>query len=141
MAGIGKGWDGHILVGGNEVAQLNSWELSVDIDMLEKTGFGSGQDREFEYGLRNPTGTISGYHHTTDAAMLAILGNIESTTTPSATSIVFITNNTTGAKAGWESTAGCLFSNVSIGAPVDGLQTFSGAVQVSGGLSTYSTTT
>lgn len=137
MAGIFKGWDGSIMVGANSMVKINSWELSLNQDMLEDTDFGDSFERTFVAGKRNFTATINGFYHTTDAAQLAVLNNFPSTKDHSSATVILLTNSTTGTKAGW--TGSALFPSVTVGAPADNLGTLSITAQFTGGLDTYST--
>jgi len=135
---INKGWDGAILIGANEMAHINSWEAAFAGDALEKTAFGTTvYDREYEPGLRNHTVTFSGYHESTNAAQQALTANMKSTQAAAAVTVVLLTERTTGAKAGY--TGSGILTGLTVSEAVDGLVGFSGTLQLSGGLSTYST--
>ena len=135
---INKGWDGAILIGSNEIAHMNNWEISFSGDALENTAFGDTvYDRSFQPGLRSHTVTFSGYTEDTNAAQDALLDEMKSTDEPSAVTVVCLHNRTTGAKAGW--TGSAVITGLTVSSPVDGLSALSGTLQVSGGLSTYST--
>jgi len=135
---INKGWDGKILVGSGEMAQINSWEISFAGDALENTAFGDTvHDRGFEPGLRSHTVTFSGYYEDSDTAQSALVDNMMSTNASAASTLVLLHNKTTGSKAGF--TGSAVITGLTVGEPVDGLATFNGTAQISGGLSTYST--
>lgn len=134
---IDNGWDGHVMIGSNEVAQINEWTLEMTGDALEKTNFNSTYDREYTPGMRSFTGTLSGYSEDTDAAQLAALAEFTTSAAPAVVTLVFLTNNTTGAKAGF--TGSAILTGVSRGATPDGLQTFSANAQFTSRLTTYST--
>lgn len=134
---IDQGWDGHVLIGSNEVAQINEWTLEMTADALEKTNFGSTYDREFTPGMRSFTASLTGYSEDTDAAQLAALAEFTTNSTPAVVTLVLLTNNTTGAKCGF--TGSAVLSGITRGATPDGLQSFSANAQYTGSLTTYAT--
>ena len=136
MASPRLGKDGLLLIGANTAAHITDWELAVNQDALEKTAFGDGYDRTYVPGLRGPVGTFNGYYGDTDAAQSALTAMIHSTSTPAVVTAVLLTVGTTGAKQGW---TGSAVSQITLGAAADGIQTISGTLQYSGGLSTYAT--
>jgi len=130
------GKDGAVMSGGSAVASIDSWTLTVDIETADKTAYGD-TDRKFLAGLRSASGSISGTYNSTNTVQLAVQNQFSSTGTVAATTVVLLTNNTTGAKAGWKGTA--YFSNVSINSDISDKVGFSANVQFSGGVSRYST--
>ena len=137
---INAGWRGAILIGTDEIAQMNNWEISFSGDALENTAFGDTvYDRSYQPGLRSHSITISGYMEKSSGstAQAALLNEMRSTDEPTAVTVVCLHNRTTGAKAGW--TGSAVITGLTVGIPVDGLAPFSGTFQISGGLSTYST--
>ena len=133
---IKHGWDGALLVGGNEVAALNSWTINFTGDALEKTAFGD-DDRTYAPGLRSAAIDFSGYYTTTGTANVALTANFKSTATNTAATLICLVNRTAGSKSGW--TGSGPITALTLGGAVDGLVPFSGSIQISAGLSTYST--
>ena len=135
---INKGWDGAILIGTDEISHINNWEVSFSGDALENTAFGDTvYDRSYQPGLRSHTVTFSGYTEDTNTAQDALLDEMKSTDEPSAVTVVLLHERTTGSKAGW--TGSGVITGLTVSSPVDGLSALSGTLQISGGLSTYST--
>lgn len=135
---INKGWDGAILIGTDEISHINNWEIAFAGDALENTAFGDTvYDRSFQPGLRSHTVTFSGYTEDSNAAQDALLDEMKSTDEPTAVTVVCLHERTTALKAGW--TGSGVITGLTVGSPVDGLSAFSGTIQISGGLATYST--
>lgn len=132
---IKKGWDGALYISTNEVAALNSWTINFTADALENTAFGA-DDRTYAPGLRNAVVDFAGYYTTTGTANVALTNNFRSTATNSLTTVTCLVNRTAGSKSGW--TGSGPITALTIGGAVDGLVPFSGSIQISGGLSTYS---
>ncbi len=135
MADPRLGKDGILLIGANEAANITDWELAINQDALEKTSFGDGYDRTYIAGLRGPVATFNGFTDTS-VAQLALMALVHSTADPTTVTAVLLTNNTTGAKEGW---TGSAIPQLTFGAAADGIQTISGTLQFTGGLSTYGT--
>ena len=130
---INKGWNGHITMGAAEMAQINNWEISFNGDALEKTSFTSiVKDRTFDPGLRSHTVTFSGYAEDTDTAQDALTDLMASGTANAVAAIHLIYDRAT--TKGWQGSG--IITNLTEGTPVDGLATFNGSFQVTGGLST-----
>ena len=143
---INKGWDGSILVtssalaNSTEIANLNNWEISFNGDALEKTAFAASvKDRTFDPGLRSHTISFSGYLEDSKAANTYLLNGMKSTQAAAARHFILLHERETSLKAGWKGNG--VITNLTVGTPIDGLQTFSGAAQISGGLSTYDSST
>ena len=132
---IKQGWDGAIYVGGNEMVHMNTWTINFAGDALENTDFGD-KDRTYQPGLRNVTVDVAGNYESTQTAQLALTNNFKSTATNTAVTVLCLTNNTTGSNEGW--TGSGPVTALTVGGAVDGLVPFSASVQISGGLSTYS---
>ena len=130
------GKDGAVMSGGSEVATIDNFTLTVDIENADVSSYGA-DDRAFIGGMRNASGSFSGSFNTTDAAQTAIRGQFSSTGTVAATTVVLLTNNATGSKAGYTGTA--YFTNLSINSDVGDKLGFSANVQFTGGVSIYST--
>ena len=144
---IDKGWSGSILLGSSAkkttaIAQINEWSLDWSMDALEKTNFGSTYDREYEPGLRTGTVSFSGYSEDSNNVQDYILDNFTATGGPYPTTAVHVvlisgyaaaTTNLCGYKAN------ALITGLTRGATPDGLQTFSGTLQLTGLISTYAT--
>lgn len=130
---VNYGKDGDVVSSTNDtLAYLTNWELSLSADALETTGFGDGWDRTFVPGLRNATATISGYFAEDSVGQSNLFYNGMSTRTPAQVAIKL--KYGTGANAGYEGNA--VVTGVTIGVPVDGIQTFSANLQFTGGVST-----
>lgn len=127
---INLGKDGDVVSSGDTLAYINNWELSIAEDALETTAFGDGWDRTYVPGLRSATATISGYFADDDTGQRNFFYNGMSTRTPA----VVAAKLKYSATAGYEGNA--IVTGITIGAPVDGLQTFSANLQFSGGVST-----
>ena len=133
---IKKGWDGAVLIGNDSIAHMNSWTMAFAGDALEKTAYGD-KDRDYDQGLRTVTVDFAGYYASTNAAQLALTNNFRSSVANTAVTVRCLTHRTTGAKSGFTGTGPV--TALSIGGAVDGLVPLSGSVQISGGMSTYST--
>lgn len=133
---IKQGWDGAVLIGSDELTNLNTWTINWAGDALENTDFGD-KDRTYQPGLRNVTVDFGGYYESSDTAAYALVTNFSSTNTNTAVTVVCLVNRTTAEKSGWTGTGPV--TALSVGGAVDGLVPFSGTVQISGGLSTYAT--
>ncbi len=132
---IKHGWDGALYIGTDELLPMNSWTINFTADALEKTCFGE-DDRTYDPGLRSAVVDFSGYYTDTCTAAAALTDNFKSTATNTAMTVVCLTVRTTGAKAGWTGTGP--MTALTIGGAVDGLVPFSGSIQISAGMSTYS---
>lgn len=133
---IDRGWDGAVLVGSNEMVKMNEWSLEMTGDALENTNFGSTVvARTYQPGLRSYVANFSGYSETTNAAQSALEAEMTTANAPAAVTVVLLTNNTTGTKSGF--TGSGVITGLTRGAMPDGMQTFSGSVQISGQLATY----
>ncbi len=130
------GKEGAIRIATELLAHISDWELAINQDVLEKTSFGDGFQRTYIAGLRGPVATFNGFYDETDTAQFMLADLIHSTSTPTTLTVVLQTNSTwsTASKQGW---TGKAIPNITIGAAVDGVQTFSGTLTFSGGLDTY----
>jgi hypothetical protein len=127
---IAEGWDGSIKLGATAMANINNWKINFVQETHDVSQFGdTQQDREFAYGLRSHTVEFSG-HYNGSSMQSALLGYMESSGTPTATTISFLT---TGAK-GYKGTV--YIESIGIDSNVDGLLSFTCSGKVSGGLST-----
>lgn len=133
---IKQGWDGAILIGSDELANMNSWTINFAADALENTDFGDA-DRTYQPGLRNVTIDFAGSYESSDTAAYALVDNFISTNTNTAVTVVCLVNNTTGTKSGWTGIGP--ITALTVGGAVDSLVPLSGSIQVSGGMSTYAT--
>ena len=142
---IDHGWHGHIEIGSSakntsELPQINEWTLDFSMDALEHTNFGSTYDRQFQPGMRSAVASFSGYSEDSDNTQDYLIDNYTNTTGPYSSTgmhVVMLTNNTTGAKAGFKGNA--VLTGLTRGATPDGLQTFSGTFQFANGVTTYAT--
>lgn len=130
------GKDGAVMSGGSAVASIDSWTLSVDLEVADISSYGNN-DRRFLAGLRNATGSVSGTYNSTNATQLAIQNQFSSTGTVASTTVVLLTNNTTGSKRGFKGTA--YFTNVSVNSDISDKVGFSANVQFTGGVARYTT--
>ncbi len=76
MAKYFSGKDGKLLVGGQEVGQLQSWSFSQSMSILEITAMGD-TDRTIKPGVRSYSGSARAYYYTPGA-----------TTSPNVTSLL-----------------------------------------------------
>jgi len=130
---INYGKDGDVVSSTNDtLARITNWELSMAEDALETTAFGDGWDRTFVPGLRSATVSISGYFEEDSTGQRNLFLNGMSTRTPAQVALKL--KYGTGANAGYEGNA--IVTGVTIGVPVDGVQTFSANAQFTGGVST-----
>lgn len=127
---INYGKDGKVVSSGDTLAYINNWELNIAQDALETTVFGSGWDRDYVPGLRTATATISGYFADDDTGSRNLFYNGMSTRTPAQVAVKLKYS----ASYGYEGNA--VVTGITIGAPQDGLQTFSANLQFNGGVST-----
>jgi hypothetical protein len=133
-----EGWDGGIYTSvGCTLTKMSNWKINFVAESQENTNFGAtSPDRTFGYGLRSHTVEFGGYFENTATGQYRLVKKMLKDQSPTATSMVFLTNRTTGAKAGWK---GAIFvESIGIDSPVDGYVKFSGSGKVSGGLTTYS---
>ena len=66
MAKYFSGKDGALLVGGNEVGQLQNWSFSQSMSILEITAMGD-TDRTIKPGVRSYSGSARAYYYTSTA--------------------------------------------------------------------------
>jgi hypothetical protein len=127
---INLGKDGTINSTGGAIANITNWELSLADDALETSAFGGGWDRTYVPGLRSATATASGYFAEDDAGALAIFSNMLSSAAPALEHVHLKYGS--AATAGYHGNA--VVTGVTIGAPNDGLQTFSANLQFTAGV-------
>ena len=127
---VNYGKDGDVVSSGDTLAHITNWELSIAEDALETTVFGDGWDRTYVPGLRTATATISGYFADDDTGQRNLYYNGMSTRTPAQVAVKLKYSATLG----FEGNA--IVTGLTIGAPVDGIQTFSANLQFNGGVST-----
>jgi hypothetical protein len=60
-----EGWRGSVNSGANKIAELTSWDATLDGSPTESNSYGD-QWQEFTYALRKVSGNISGYLDLTD---------------------------------------------------------------------------
>ena len=135
---VHKGVDGSIMMGVNVMAHINSWEMSPSGDALEATDFGD-KDRVFLPGLRNHAVTFAGHCESTQAAQLELLNNMKSSNSFKSVQAILLKVSTAGAKAGWAGKGP--MTGLAVGNVADGLASISGTIQISGGMTTYATST
>ena len=134
---IAQGWDGALLIGSNVIGKLTEWSLDAGAEVIEKTSFGDMYDRAYTPGMRGPhTVSFSGYRETTNAGQDAITDVFTGASKPAAATMYLLTKKTTGTDAGF--TGSVILTGFSQGVSMDGMQTFSGAGQFAGKLSTHS---
>lgn len=127
---INLGKDGSVISSGDTIGHINSWELSLAQDALETTAFGDGWDRTYVPGLRSGTVTFSGYFEDTDTGQRNIFYQGMSTRTPAVVALKL----RYGVANGYE--GNIVVTGVTIGSPMEGLQTFSASGQFTSGVST-----
>jgi len=136
---INLGKDGYIRLSSENVAHINTWELSIAADALETTAFGGGWDRTYVPGLRGPTATFSGYYEDTDTGQYKTLSYLLSTGTPTTVTARLnyyriLKSATSTWYNGFAGTA--VITGMTIGVAMEGLQTISGTLQFDGGIHT-----
>ena len=129
---INYGKDGDVVSSGDTLGHFTNWELSMTEDALETTVFGGGWDRTYVPGLRSATMTANGYFAEDDTGQRNFWLNGMSTRTPAQVGVKL--NYGTGVGAGYEGNV--VVTGLTIGVPVDGIQTFSMTGQFNGGVST-----
>jgi hypothetical protein len=133
--GVLKGKSGSVTVGGSVSANIKNYTLNTDIGSADTTAFGD-TDTKWAQTIRTATGQISG-DLSTDAQQNTLIAQAGSGGTLADVAVVFIGSAVAGQKKKWTSTTAQL-SNISIGAEVGGVSSFSASVNCSGGLA-YST--
>ncbi len=129
---VNYGKDGDVISSGDTLAHFNNWELTISEDALETSAFGGGWDRTYVPGLRSATMTASGYFAEDDTGQRNFWLNGMSTRTPAQVGVKL--KYGTGANAGFEGNV--VVTGITIGAPMEGLQTFSMTGTFNGGVST-----
>lgn len=129
---VNYGKDGDVISSGDTLAHINNWELSIAADALETTAFGDGWDRTYVPGLRSATATVSGYFAEDSTGQRNLFFNGMSTRTPAQVAVKLKYGS--AASAGFEGNA--VVTGITVGVPVDGVQTFSANLQFNGGVST-----
>jgi len=131
-----EGWDGGIIVGTSLTDAMTHWKVNLVQESIDDTDYGTTTpDRTFSPGLRAHTVEFSG-NYSDDAGMKHLTDKMLSSNAPSMTTMIFLTQKTTGAREGFKGVV--LVENIGIDSNVDGLVAFSGSGKVSGGLDTYS---
>jgi len=80
---------------------------------------------------------FSGFLENTATGQYSLIDGMLKDNTPSITTMVFLTNKTTGAKAGWR--GAILLESLNVDNNVDALVAFSGSGKVTAGLDTFAT--
>jgi hypothetical protein len=130
-----KGRSGSVTWAGAAIVNIKNFTLNIDIGSADTTYFGLS-DTTWAQTLRTATGTLSG-DLSTDASQNTAIAQVGNTGTLADVAIVFIGSAIAGQKKKWTATTAQL-SNISIGAEVAGVATFSASVNCSGGVA-YST--
>ena len=136
---INKGSRGGIRIDDAQMSYINNWEINFAGDVLDASAFGDDiRDRDFIPGLRNPTVTFSGYADITNTAQNTLVDYQKRGSTMSNVTVICAheRGDTSVRAAGWSGSGP--ITGLTVGTPVDGLAAFSGTVQISGGLTTYS---
>lgn len=135
---VEKGVDGSILIGTDVMAHIKTWEWTPSGAALPTTAFGD-KDGTHVPGVREHVVTFAGDLESTDVAQKALLDNFMSTNTNTAATVILLTNSTTGAKKGWTGTGP--ITGLPVGNAAEGLASFAGTIQISGGMAAYTTST
>ncbi|MBE3143207.1 MAG: hypothetical protein IMZ61_04685 [Planctomycetes bacterium] len=130
-----KGNSGAVSWAGTAIANIKNWSLNGDFGSADTTEFGVSDTTSVQL-LRTTTGQISG-DLSTDAQQNTIITQMGNTGTLADAAVVFTGSAVAGQKKKWTASAAQL-SNVSLGAEVAGVQSFSASVNCSGGVA-YST--
>jgi hypothetical protein len=137
---IVEGWDGGVFLGtaaSDTLTKISNWKINFVQEVLDNTNFETTTpDRTFAYGLRAHTVEFSGFLENTATGQYSLIDGMLKANTPAVTSMAFLTNKTTGAKAGWR--GAILIESLNVDNNVDALVTFAGSGKVSAGLSTFS---
>lgn len=132
-----RGAGGAVLVGTDVVAEVESWTMDHVLELADTTALGD-KDRTFDtYTLRNTTGSMSVKFNSTDTAQIAINAQIVSGATPAVVTLVLLTNNTVGSKAGY--TGSAWLTGLGITTGVDSAIMENVSFQYSGGVTAYTT--
>lgn len=128
---VNYGKDGDIVSSSNDtLGHFNNWELNIAADALEETSFGDGWDRKYVPGLRTATMTGSGYFEDDNTGQKNFYYQGMSTRTPAQVAVKLMHNATQGFEGN------LVVTGLTIGVPIDGLQTFSVTGTFNGGVST-----
>lgn len=133
--GVLKGKSGSVSWGGSDIVNIKSWTLNQDVGSGDTTYFGLNDTTSVQL-LRATTAQISG-DLSTDAQQNTIIAQLGNTGTLADASVVLVGSAVAGQKKKWTASAAQL-TNVSIGAEVAGVCSFSASVNCSGGVA-YST--
>ena len=126
---VNYGKDGDVVSSGDTLAYITNWELNIAADALETTAYGVW-DRAYVPGLRSATATVSGFFADDDTGQRNLYFNGMSTRTPAQVAVKLKYSATLG----FEGNA--VVTGLTMGVPVDGIQTFSANLQFNGGVST-----
>ena len=130
-----KGKSGSVTWAGATMANIKSFSLNIDAGSGDITAFGDNDSKSVQT-IRTATAQISG-DLSTDASVNTAIAQMGNGGTLADVSIVFIGSATAGQKKKWTS-ANAQLTNISVGAEVAGVQSFSASVNCSGGVA-YST--
>lgn len=136
-----EGWDGGVFLGTagtDTLTKISNWKINFVQETLDNTNFETTTpDRTFAYGLRSHTVEFSGFLENGSTGQYGLIDGMLKDNTPAITTMVFLTNKTTGAKAGWR--GAILIESLSVDNNVDALVAFAGSGKATAGLDTFST--
>ena len=133
--GVLKGKSGSVTWAGSAIVNIKSWTLNQDVGSGDTTYFGLNDTTSVQL-LRGTTAQISG-DLSTDAQQNTIIAQCGNGGTLADAAVVLVGSAIAGQKKKWTAAAAQL-TNISIGAEVAGVCTFSASVNCSGGVA-YST--
>jgi hypothetical protein len=130
-----KGKSGSVTWAGTAIANIKTFTLNIDAGSGDVTAFGDNDSKSVQL-IRTATAQIAG-DLSTDTQMNTMIAQLGNGGTLAEAAVVFIGSATAGQKKKWTAATAQL-SNISIGAEVAGVQSFSASVNCSGGVA-YST--
>ncbi len=130
-----KGKSGLVSWAGSTIGNIKSFTLNIDAGNGDTTAFGDS-DTTWAQTIRTATAQISG-DLSTDAQQNTMIAQLGNGGTLAGASVVFTGSATAGQKKKWTA-ADAQLTNISLGAEVAGVQSFSASVNCSGGVA-YST--
>ncbi|MGV0982621.1 MAG: hypothetical protein ACOYB0_09690 [Polynucleobacter sp.] len=130
-----KGKSGLVTWAGSTIGNIKTFTLNIDAANGDTTAFGD-TDTKWTQTIRTATAQISG-DLSTDAQQNTIIAQMGNTGTLAGAAVILTGSATAGQKKKWTA-ADAQLTNISIGAEVAGVQSFSASVNCSGGVA-YST--
>ena len=132
-----NGYEGVVKLDGVEVAQIKEWSIDSEAGTVDITAFGD-RDRNFAHAIRNTVATITASMMSTDAEVDNVLNMASNTGTLDGLGVDLYLSTEAGRFAKY--IGGARLTNVSQGAQVAGLISFTASLQFNNG-AIYSTET